>query len=112
MIIIRNVRGNVALFDQTASYLQPAIPGLQLQPGHDYLVATDGGSEATILKGGTVTTVAPGEWYLVTKRGEVRKGKHRERGELRLFIGRLWALVARENKDLNLTGNATIGVRG
>ena len=112
MIIIRNVRGDVAVFDQTASYLQPAVPGLQLQPGHHYLVATDGKSEATILKDGGTTTVAPGEWYVVTKNGEVRKGKHRERGDLKLFIGRIWAMIARENQELNLPGNATIGVRG
>ena len=112
MISIRSVKGDVAVFDQTNGYLQPAVPGLVLQHGKNYLVACGENSEATIMKAGKATNVAPGEWYVVTRQGIVRQGKHRERGTVKLFIGRVWALIARDNPELNLPGNAVIGVRG
>jgi len=112
MISIRSVRGEVAVFDQTSAYLEPAVAGMVLQSGRNYLIASDGKSEATIMKDGTSTKVSPGEWYVVTRQGKVRQGKHRERGTVKLFFGRLWAMIAKDNPDLNLPGNATIGVRG
>ena len=112
MISIQSVRGDVAVFDQTTSYLQPAAPGMVLQSGRNYLVASDGKSEATIMKDGTASRVAPGEWYVVTRQGKVRQGKHREVGEVKLFIGRIWAKIAGDNKDLDLPGNVAVGIRG
>lgn len=112
MISIRSVQGNVAVFDETTSYLEPAAPGMVLKAGRNYLIVSDGKSEATITKDGKSTVVAPGEWYVVTGKGKVRKGEHREKGNVKLFFGRLWAKIARENPELNLSRNATIGVRG
>jgi len=112
MITIQSVRGDVALLDQTSSYLQPALAGMVLQPGHDYLIACGQGTEATLLNLGERTRVGPGEWYVVTRRGVVRKGQHHEMGHARLFFGRLWAMIARDNPDLGLSGNVAVGIRG
>jgi len=112
MISIRSVKGTVAVFDETSTYLEPAAPGMVLKAGRNYLVVSDGKSEATITKDGKSTVVSPGEWYVINKKGKVLKGKHTEKGNVKLFLGRIWAAIARENPELNLPMNATIGVRG
>ncbi len=112
MITIRSVTGDVAVLDQTTSYMETAVAGMVLKSGRHYLIASDGKSEAMIISDGMATKLSPGEYYLVTKDGKVRQGKHRERGNAKLFFGRLWAMIARDHKDLDLPGNVAVGIRG
>ena len=114
MITIRSVIGEVAVFDQTLGYAQSAVAGMQLTPGHNYLVVpVKEKAEATLVGFGKTTKLAYGEYYVITRNGEIRQGKHREKSSTRLFFGRLWAFICKEHEDLKLPQtNAAIGVRG
>ena len=112
MISIRSVKGDVAVFDQTTGYLEAAVPGLVLENGRNYVVACGSNSDVTILTAGKPTKVNAGEWYVVTRQGVVRQGKHREKGTVKLFFGRLWAMIAKDHPELDFPGNVAVGIRG
>jgi len=103
--------GEVLIDMRKQKQSQMATPGLKLGPG-EYVIATTAKSRAMLLVNGQKVELGPNS-FLRVHGSKAAADAHREhyRGDMQLFLGRIWAKVARK-KELTDTANAVVGVRG
>jgi hypothetical protein len=95
MIRFTNVQGDVLVDDRKKDDRIMAYPGLALDPGGDYLVATTQSSSAEIHAFGKFVRVAPFS-FLRIGGNRVVEGKHTEfwiARNTKLFLATLWRLA-------------------
>lgn len=112
MLKILAVHGDVLVDDASNHYSQPAQSGMVLNPCGNFLIVTSFASSARILVGGQVINLQASS-FLRIRADRSWWDRHRERWskDTKRFLGRLWALVARDPRDRAL-GSPAVGVRG
>jgi hypothetical protein len=111
MIRITNVQGDVIVDDQKLRYRAPAHIGMTLSLNGDYLIVTTPTSRAEFDIDGQPMKLGPSS-FLRVRGNRSWWQKHGEpfTGDVKLFVGKVWARVARERPDDG--PNVGVGVRG
>jgi hypothetical protein len=110
MIQIMMAQGDVLVEDKKKAYTQMARPGMMLDEGGNYLIATTATSRAQIMVNGQLIKLEPSS-FLRLRGDQSWWDRHTEhwRGDAKLFLGRLWARVAKIAPDDAKGGG---GIRG
>lgn len=113
MIKFLEVHGEVLVEDVIGGYNQMAEAGLELSPLGNYLIATTETSSAKILIHGHPLDLQKSS-FLRVHGDQVRKDRHTALwgGNVKLFLGRIWAFIDNDNRWSDDGANAAVGVRG
>ncbi len=111
MMQITTVQGNVLVEDRKKGYTEMARSGMTLDALGDYLIATTPTSRAQLMVNGQTVELPPSS-FLRIGRGRTLSERHNESwtGDVKLFVGKIWARLARDYPDLGSGGGG--GIRG
>ncbi len=112
MIQITTVQGDVLVEDAKKGYTEMAQSGMTLDTMGNYLIATTQTSRADIMANGQLIKLGPSS-FLRIRGDRTWWEKHTESltaGNVKLFLGRIWARLARDHPDLGPGGGG--GIRG
>jgi len=114
MINITMVNGDVLVEDRKNCSTQMARTGMKLATPGNYLIATTPTSRADIMLDGQLVKLPPGSFLRVLPDQRTRWESHKEAwtGDAKLYLGKIWARLARDSRDPYAGRNAVVGVRG
>jgi hypothetical protein len=113
MIRILSVQGEVLVDDKRRGYQQMARAGMILEDGGDYLVATNASSSVHIDTGtGETVRLGPLSFFTFGPHRRTWWGRHglAPGGDMRRWLGLIWAKMGGECKDDMISGSG--GIRG
>ena len=113
MIEITVIQGDVLVEDRMKGYSEMAWDGMTLDEGGNYLIVTTPTSRADVTIDGKVVNLPPSSFMRIRgDRSWWERHKEQWSGDSKLFLGRLWARLARDPREQPGGSNASIGVRG